>query len=131
MLKKEKIFLLIFIVTAFAACSDEGNDNGNPCDISFDQTALFTHTADEIILPGYEALDEAAQNLSEATTAFVSDVSPTHLNDLRSAFRSAWLTWQGVAQFGFGPAEQEALRSSVNPFPANTDRIDAHINAGT
>ncbi len=112
----------------FAGCEDDMGGAQRPCESDFDQQALFAHIADELILPGYTALELSANNLHAAAFDFAEAPSTQTLADARDAFEAAYLNWQEVAQFEFGPAEAVALRATLNNFPLNASALESKID---
>lgn len=120
------IFLIISSSFLFiSSCKDD--DEQDPCNSTFDQAAMFTNVADNIILPSYELLKSKVDALSAKTQSFVAQPDENGLIELRVAFQEAYLSWQNAAQFEFGPAEDVFLRNSLNNFPANTSQIEFNI----
>lgn len=126
-MKYLKYSLVLFLATGliFTSCKDD--DEQDPCTNSFDQEALFRNVADNIILPGYVDLKSKVDELATKKQSFIGNPDENGLMELRDAFKSAYLSWQKVAQFEFGPAEEVFLRNSLNNFPANTGQIDFNI----
>lgn len=125
-----KLFLSAAFLLCFAACNDTDTP-ASPCSISFDQEGLFTNVADNLIIPGYQELAADVEALSKAADAFTNAPSLSGLTELQSSWREAYLNWQTVAQYEFGPAESVQLRSMVNPYPANIEQIEQNLAAGS
>ena len=125
-----KILVLILLGTLiFVSCKDkEGYD---PCSNNFDQEAMFTNIADNIIIPNYTSLKEKVDELQVSTQDFITDPTDSKLSDLRESFKNAYIVWQKVAQFGFGPAEDVFLRESLNNFPVNKGQVEFNIENDT
>lgn len=123
------IFSFVFVAALllFSGCDDGMGGTQSPCESDFDQQALFSQLANGLILPGYAALELSTINLHAAAFNFAEAPSTTALAEVRSAFETAYLRWQDVAQFGFGPAETVALRATFNNFPLNIDDLKAKI----
>ncbi len=126
-----KLFFLLFISSSFLITSCKDDDDQDPCSNDFDQVALFTNVADNIILPSYEELKSKVDELSTKTQNFTSTPDESGLNELRIAFKEAYLVWQRAAQFEFGPAEDVFLKNSINNFPANMSQIQFNIENET
>ncbi len=129
-----KLLILLFVtgsVLLFSCKDKEADDNNNLCTNDFDQVALFTNVADNIVLPTYEKLENNVDALSTKTQEFLVTPDEDKLNELRTAFKDAYLIWQEAAQFEFGPAEDIFLRNSVNNFPANTNQIEFNVDNET
>ena len=132
MLIKNTYYLFYaFVVTLLLFSCDE-DDGGNACSSDFDQSGMFANVSDNIILPGYEDLETATMDLESAVTTFVdTDQSITQLENVRTIFKSAYLKWQKVALFQFGPAEMQNLRPLLNNFPVDNAAVEDNISSGT
>jgi len=122
-----KIFFILFVINVFLFTSCKDDDQQDPCSSTFDQIALFTNVADNIILPNYENLKSELDELSIITQVFVTNPDENGLSGLRVAFKEAYSSWQSAAQFEFGPAEDVFLRNSLNTFTVNTNRVEFNI----
>ena len=115
-------------ILLLSACSED--KGGNPCESDFEQKSLFANVADNIIIPGYSRLNGELSNLRLATELFAQTPSLPQLDNLRSAFVDSYTQWQRVAQFEFGPAEEQMLRSRFNNFPVNPQEVEAKVQSG-
>lgn len=116
-------FLLLCVLALFPGCKP---DEGNPAP-EFDREALLTRTADEIIIPRYEAYKSSIESLQAAATAFTTAPDYQGLVALKEQWREALLSWQRVAMFEFGPAADVAMQSSTNIYPTDPDQIESNI----
>lgn len=125
------LFPLFFLIICFNACKDEGSEN--PCggEGDFDQSAMFQNIADNVILPEYTNLKTKVDDMAIKTDAFTTDYSLASLEALRNSFLAAYTSWQHVAQYNFGPAEEVFLRSSVNNFPLDVTQLEENIMTNT
>jgi predicted lipoprotein len=119
-------------ILLLSACktSEDDNQQGSPCDNNFDQPALYTQLADQLIIAGYEALTAQVENFDTKLNAFFSDPNVSQLEEAQTALLSAWSQWQAVAPYEFGPADAVFLRSSVNNFPTDPEQIEINVAAG-
>jgi hypothetical protein len=125
----QKLFsLLLFIAASCLTLScEDNNGTADPCSIDFDQESLFTRLADELIIPAYQQLKTATNDLELAIDAFAEAPDLERLQAVQARFKTAYLAWQTAAPFEFGPAEAILLRSTVNNFPANINQIQQNI----
>lgn len=120
------------LLLSLTSCSNEnGGSVGDPCANDYNQEVLFTNVADNIILPAYRTFRTEVNTLRERTTTFVAAPSTDNLEALRQQFISAWLQWQRVAPFEFGPAESVFLANSLNNFPLDQPAVDNNLAAGS
>ena len=130
-IKKSIVFLVVFALLAWTACDSDSKDPGEPCVGSFNQTDLFNRLVDNIILPAYNDLAVKVANMETASADFMTSQQIGDLENLRNAWKAAYVSYQTAAQFEFGPAEDQLLRTSLNNFPANVEEINANISSGT
>lgn len=123
--------ICILVLTLIADSCDSGDDEdgGNP-PVEFDRAAMLTNYADNLIIPAYEHLQSAVDNLKTAADGFAGDASLANLESLQSSLKSARLSWQQANFYQFGPAETNTLRTVVNTYPTNTDKINSNIENG-
>lgn len=91
---------------------------------------MFANMADNIILPALDELQGKVDSLQSAVGSFTAAPDEAGLLAAQDALKAAWLSWQAVSPYNFGPAETVFLRSSVNNFPANIADIEANIASG-
>lgn len=118
------LFALLLITTA---C----NNSTSPEDeVNFDRPQMLSNYGDNIILPAFENLQEAANFLHTAAEDFEADPTTETLTDLQSALKDSRLAWQDAAPFQFGPAESALLRASLNTYPTDPEKINEYHSSG-
>src|SRR5690606_29406732 len=70
-----------------------------------------------------------SDGLRESAIAFKTEANTTSLNDLREKWLDAYLAWQKVAFYNFGPAESSAI-ITINSYPTNITDIENNISTG-
>lgn len=118
------------LLTQWACKSDGSGETLDPCTSQLDQGALFQTTADQLIIPRYQAFQTAVNTLQSKTTSFLVAPEEASLLLLQEAFKLAYINWQYVAQYQFGPAEEVGLQMAVNNFPADISLVQAQIESG-
>ncbi|WP_303312638.1 imelysin family protein [Hymenobacter sp. BT730] len=132
-MKKTLLFvftLLLLAVGIFSCQKDPGGGTPGP-DTSLDRKALLTHWADSLIKPGYQRFNEKLTALQAATTAFTTAPSTATLLEARQAWQVAYVEWQKVELYEFGPAESVSLRNHFNIYPTDATGIDRNISLGS
>lgn len=117
-----KIFVWALTVSLLLSCSTDSDDSMS-CVGDYDQKTLLTHTADELILPSVETFSEDASELNGSIEQFLETKQSADLGLARNAFIKAYISYQRVAQFLFGPAEQLNFRERLNNFPVNENQL--------
>lgn len=119
----------IISLAGLSACNDDepgGRTNTN----DFDRQVMLEDMANQVILPAYLELNITTLGLESAINDFTAAPSQSTLDLAQASLKDAWLAWQGVNLFQFGPAESNGLRSALNNFPTDDRTIEANIEAG-
>lgn len=87
-------------------------------------------TANDLIIPAYEYLKVQTDDLASKVKAFSDDPSENTLVPAQIALKNSRLAWQSAAIYMFGPAEEVALRKSLNTYPTDEEQINANIETG-
>jgi len=114
------------LLLALQGC--EGAKDG--CATNFDQSAMLTNIANNIIGPRYDSLKQQVDALALAIDAFVATPNQTNLDAAQTAYRNAGLIWQRAMIFEFGPAETLQLRGRLNSFPVFSTRLESGVQSG-
>lgn len=125
----KKIFLIGFgLLLTVAAC--DTNPNLNNCD--FDESAMLTNYADEIIIPRFQLLKIGVAHLNGAIVAFDADPTIGSLNEARIAFGAAYSAYQKCSSFGFGPGLINGVpfRERFNTFPTSVSLVESNVSGG-
>lgn len=137
MIKRIGLFLLMGLVVLACSTSDDsevptdpGGGNGDGTGDTFDRSAMLNNWANNIIMPGYTDFADQLSSLKNAADNFNAAPAQTELNELRTAWLTAYRTWQRVSLFEIGPAEDVNLRTNLNIYPTNTTLIESNIAAG-
>lgn len=129
---KQVVFIASIIVLLFSACGENGDDTP-PVGV-YDRGAMLKHYADNIIIPSYDELHTAAQNLETAITQLLANPTVTSLDNARSRYQLALIAWQSANAFNFGPAGEEGLNKSlveeIGTFPISTEKVINFIATG-
>lgn len=99
--------------------------------VDFDKATLLTNLADNQILPGLNDFDSKIATLKADFLAFQQDRSAQNLETVRNSWKMAYLSWQTVKIFDFGPIRDFALKGATGTFPTDTSKIVANIAAGS
>jgi predicted lipoprotein len=132
-MKKTVLFALLLLFTAVGifSCQKNTSDDSPAPDTSVDRKALLTQWADSLVKPGYQRFNDKLAVLKVKTTAFTATPTTATLMDARQAWQAAYVDWQKVELFEFGPAESVSLRNHFNIYPADAAGINRNITTGT
>ncbi len=118
--------LLVLYFLTLSSC--QNSDNGKVP--TLDHTELLNNIGENLILKGYEDFQVKAGDLSGSAAAFRDNPSVTTLEDVREKWIAAYLAWQHVAFYDFGPAETSAI-ITINFYPADVELIENNIASGS
>lgn len=120
-----KISSLLAFILLIAACGDDTPTTG--CETDFNQEAMFTNIADNLIIPAYTDLKGKVDDLESKITDFQSNRTQANLEALRNSWLESYRTWQRASSYKFGPSEEVFLFNSVNNFPLNVEETNEKI----
>lgn len=123
----KRIVYATFLTITLWSCGGNGNDP-SPVDNGKDRQVILTHWADNIIAPAYANFKTKFDAMRGKADAFTSSPNNTTLTEFRSAWVDAYLEWQKVELFEFGPADQYTLRNFFNIYPTDVTGIASNIN---
>jgi predicted lipoprotein len=124
-------FLLLFSAVVVFSCKTGIEGELPSPSTSVDRKALLTQWADSLVKPGYQRFNDKLALLKTKTTAFTATPTTATLLDARQAWQAAYLEWQKVELYEFGPAESVSLRNHFNIYPADAAGINRNISTGT
>jgi uncharacterized protein len=117
---------LMFVI--FIACKKKTTSADK--ETSFDKSLMLNNYADNLIVPNFRNFKTALDSLTISFQNFVQTKTPLSLNDVREKYRIAYIKFQHIASFEFGPSESELVRANFNTYPCNSAQINANIASG-
>jgi hypothetical protein len=138
------LLLIIIFSTCFISCKKKGctdplatnydpeakKDNETCIYEAFDKQAMLENITNNYILPALGNYKTQCESLNNSSNTFISNPDQQNLNNLRSTWMLALLSWQEVSFLDFGPSEYIILKSQTNIYPTDTALINNNINAG-
>ena len=112
--------VLPLLALLFAGCDPMDDDDSQ----NFDRGAYLAHTADNIIVPAYADFLQRSETLSGTLNGLTAGtIDSKDIDVAREALHEAYMAWQRVQLFDFGPAINRALLVTTNTFPTDTVEI--------
>lgn len=130
-MQKNIIILLVSIGLCFTFCKKKNPTEPEEPVESFDKQGLLQNYADNLILPQYAEFSNALDSLIESYNTFKNTGNSANFIKVKQQFQVAYLKYQYISIFEFGPAEQELVRNNFNVFPTDSVQIKSNINSGT
>ena len=108
---------------AFIACLEDDKGQVN---VNVDQTAFLENTS-IIIFKNYQTFNSSVNVLDAAIDSLDKNATQLTLTNAKSALKKAYLNWQKVSPFEFGPAETLSLKSNLNIYKTDSAQIEMNI----
>lgn len=126
-MKHIRIQTCLLLLVLLSACGGK-DDEPSPGDNAKDREIILTHWADNIIVPSYENFTQIFDTMLEKKQSFIDSPGETSLLEFRDAWEDAYLEWQKVELFEFGPADQYTLRNFFNIYPTDVNGIVTNMS---
>jgi predicted lipoprotein len=120
----------VLIAALLVIACNKSSSGDQPRD-DFDRKALLTHVADQIIVPAYSSFQAKFSEMKTAADAFTEAPDADKLTTLRQKWKAAYLAWQQVELFHFGPADKVLLRNYFNIYPTDVTLLRSYISSGS
>lgn len=120
----------VMALACFALLSSCSSDSdGNDPKTDYDREAMVANYAENLIIPAYSAFLEKTDAMNAAIAAFAATPTTETLAAARTAYQNAYLAWQNVSTYEFGPADDQLLRTNLNTYPTDAAEIERNIAA--
>ncbi len=111
-----------------SSCTKEDDD---PKEQEFDKGALLVNLSGNIILPSLNQFNSDLNDLNDEVIQLSQNTTAQDLQNVRDSWKSAYLTWQTVKIFDFGPIRDNAFKGATATYPIDISDIDANIETGS
>lgn len=122
---KKNIFILVLLILALpiiqVACGGAG---GSGSSTASSTAELFPSLTDNVILPLYDDLVVAANDLSTATEDFCSQPNLSDLEILREKWNQGHQLVKQMEVIQFGPVQTLKIEDEIDFWPTRTDNIE-------
>ena len=105
---------------------DKENENA----IDFDKAALLANLADNVILPALNDFSLKINDLEASYSTFRANRTSPNLEDVRTKWKAAYLSWQAVKVFDFGPIRDYGFKSATGTYPTDSVKINDNVTNG-
>tara|TARA_B100000508_G_scaffold85763_1_gene66719 strand:+ start:26301 stop:27368 length:1068 start_codon:yes stop_codon:yes gene_type:complete len=120
------IWITALLGVALSSCKKDDDDTED-----FDKAALLSNLSGNIIVPSLNQFESDLNVLSTAVADLSQNSSAQDLETARDAWKNAYLTWQTVKIFDFGPIRDNAFKSATGTYPVDTTDINGNIASGS
>lgn len=109
------------------SCKKDKEEDGAT---DFDKASLLSNLADNIILPGLGDFSSKVNDLESSYSTFRANRTAPNLEDVRTKWKAAYLSWQTVKIFDFGPIRDNGFKGATGTYPTDTVKIDNNVTNG-
>ena len=127
----KKSAVILFLASTLWACSGSGGGEAPAETIDVkdkNRKDMLTNLADNVIIPSYASFQTKFDLMIAKKAAFIAKPESSELIALRQAWADAYVEWQKVELFEFGPGEKYSIRNYFNIYPANISGINADVS---
>jgi uncharacterized protein len=118
-------------LACLGALSGCGSNEDSGPKSEYDRQAMLANYVDNLIIPGYQNFKKETDEMASAVTAFTTNPTTATLADARKEYQEAYLAWQDVSAYEFGPADEQLLRNNLNIYPTTTSQVENNISTGS
>lgn len=117
---------LIFSFSITSCKKDKDNENQN----DFDKASMLQNLADNIIMPSLNDFSAKINDLESSYITFQANRNALNLEDVREKWKAAYLSWQSVKIFDFGPIRDNGFKGATGTYPTDTVKINDNVTNG-
>ncbi|MGE0566410.1 MAG: imelysin family protein [Bacteroidia bacterium] len=125
-----KRYIVFPLLLLLFSCNKKKKNETNPTE-PFDKKALVVNIADNIILPSYQGFKISLDSLITEYSLFSANPTLNGLQTVKARYYAAYVKYQSISLFEFGPAETEIVRMNFNVFPTDTNQIKTNISTNS
>lgn len=92
---------------------------------------MLSNYSENVIVPNLSAFKISIDSLVNSFNTFIQTKNSSNLSSVRQNYRAAYIKFQYISSFEFGPSESENLRTSFDTYPVSAAKVDANIAAGS
>lgn len=126
----KRILLVAGILSLILFACKKTNDDDNGAD-GFNRQLILVNMADSLILPSYNDFQTKADVMVSDIRVFTENPTLGGLTQARAAWLNAYISWQKIALWNFGPAMDLNFISSANTYPADALKLDQISDGAT
>jgi putative iron-regulated protein len=124
MLLKKTLIALTVSTLLLSGCGSSSNDEttvpADDANFSFDATEVITNLTNDVIVEGYEMLNDKADAFFLATQTLVNTPTAENLLAAQSAWKAAREPWEQGESHIFGPVDGLSIDPHLDSWPLNT-----------
>jgi putative iron-regulated protein len=126
LLKKTLIALTVSTLLLSGCGSSSSDDKTNK--FTFDATEVITNLTNDVIVEGYDMLNDKADAFFLATQTLVNTPTDENLLAAQNAWKAAREPWEQGESHIFGPVDSLSIDPHLDSWPLNTNDLQSLLN---
>lgn len=123
-----RLIILAAVLTLAVSCKKE--DPNDPT-TTFDKGQMLTNIADNLILPSLNDFQVKINALQTSYSTFTTNQSIENLEIVKENWKEAYLAWQTIKIYDFGPFRTYGFKGATGTYPTDTALVESNISSGT
>jgi predicted lipoprotein len=120
MLLKKTLIALTVSTLLLSGCGSSSSNNDEEKKFTFDATEVITNLTNDVIVEGYEVLNDKATAFFLATQTLVNTPTDESLLAAQNAWKAAREPWEQGESHIFGPVDGLSIDPHLDSWPLNT-----------
>ena len=133
MLLKKTLIALTVSALFLSGCGSSSSDKTTveETGFTFDATELITNLTNDVIVTGYDILNDKANAFFIATQTLVNTPTEANLLIAQNAWKAAREPWEQGESHIFGPVDSLSIDPHLDSWPLNTSDLQAILDGAT
>ncbi len=119
------ISLIALVLLSFSCKKDKEEETPE-----FNKSELLTNVANNIITPAFSEFEADLNALETSFLLFQSTPNQSNLDLVRADWKAAYMQWQTVKIFDFGPMRDNGFKGSTGTYPTDSNQVNSNIANG-
>lgn len=129
MIFKKSLLAVAISALVLTACGGSSSDAETPTvvetNFSFEATEMITNLTNDVIVAGYQNLNDGAADFLLATQNFVNTPTDENLALAQQAWKDVRVPWEQGESHIFGPVDALSIDPHLDTWPLNTSDLEA------
>jgi predicted lipoprotein len=128
-----KLVALLISSSLLTACGGSGSDDTAPLPqpetgFSFDATEMITNLTNDVIVQGYQNLNDQAEQFYLAVLTLYNDPTNENLQAAQQAWKKVRTPWEQGEAHIFGPVDALSIDPHLDTWPLNTQDLQTLLS---
>lgn len=98
--------------------------------VAFNKAELLTNVANNIIVPALNSFEASLSSLESSVLTLQANPNQANLDLVRDDWKAAYIDWQTVKIFDFGPIRDNGFKGATGTYPTDSNQVNTNITNG-